>query len=116
MSRDDGATLREIGEVFAAYVEAVTAHDGPVLPGYRVEVRDALAAFRDALQNQIEYPEPADTRDSMTLAEWRKEIGLCPDTADHFAARCHRYQCRTFVDDLAAEHPFVPVAELGRYV
>lgn len=104
-----GATPAEIARVFAEYVAALTASDGPLPAGSRKEVADQLAGFVDAMANQIGAP--ADDRDVDNIDEWRRHAGLCPDAGDHlYGPTCRRYECATWLEAEYEDH----VADTGR--
>jgi hypothetical protein len=89
-----------LGE-FAAVVKATPARQlDPAA------IADALAGFADTLGNL--HSEPGDDRDVVTVAEHRAEIGLCPDSGDHFyGPACRQHECPTWrqaaYDDYVAD-------------
>lgn len=100
----DGATQVEIHAIYEDYIRVLTAPGGPLPAHLREKVADVLGGFGDAWRNQIDDPEPADTRDVSTVAEIRRDAGLCPDGGDHFhGSGCAPHECPTWRESLAAE-------------
>ena len=73
------------------------------------KVAEALGAFADTLGNL--HSEPGDDRDSLTLDEWRAEIGICTDSGDHFYGEaCRPQECPTYREACYEDY----MAETGR--
>lgn len=93
MSAAQGASHAELCDLldhFAAVIKVTPARqlDPP-------SIASALIGFADTLGNL--HTEPGDDRDVLTVAEHAKEIGLCPDSLDHFyGPACGPYECPTW--------------------
>lgn len=76
--------------VLREYAEALK--EGRHLARSRECIASALDGFADTLGNLHDEG----GRDSLTLREHRKELGLCEDGGEHFAERCHLFECETW--------------------
>lgn len=97
----------EITELFNTYLRALK-EAGSVSGAV---VADQLGGFCDTLTDLA----PGED-DGLSREEWLKEIGLCPDDTSHFKDACYRLRCPRYAQELADENPWIPVAELGRYL
>jgi hypothetical protein len=103
---EQGASHAELCELLDTYAELLGS---PSLRyPTRSEIQAALGGFVDTLGNL--HSEPGDDRDVLTLAEHRREIGMCPDGGDHWYADCGPHECPTWREAAYEDH----MADTGR--
>lgn len=91
---DAEATAADLSQLAAEYASALGDLPWDARPARTGRDRAALVALHTELERLLADPDSDDDR--LTIAEWRAELGLCPDGDPHFVGRmCRAHECPT---------------------